>query len=312
MVTTRYQHKDTLFCRLFGSADRKGDALSLYNALAGTHYDDPAELEITTVEDTVYLGRKNDVSYLVGSDMLLVEHQSTHNPNMPLRGLHYLSALYAKLVVMRDLDVYGEDLLDLPTPRYVVLYFGTGNRPEVEEMKLSDSFASGPGALEVTATVLNCSKGMNRRIMESCKTLAEYARFVDIERANRKAGLKGREAVQATVEQCIEQGVLADYLTVHRTEVLDLLFTIEDEERAMRVHMQALEQKAIDKGLQKGMREGMREGLQKGKKEGVKEGLKEGLQKGKDEGRSSLATRLLELGVDESVVKQALEDTDQA
>lgn len=90
MNTVRRDYKSSLFCHLFGSPDRKKDALELYNALARTSYDDPDELEITTIGDMVYLGRKNDVSFLVGDEMVLLEHQTTHNPNMPMRGLLYL------------------------------------------------------------------------------------------------------------------------------------------------------------------------------------------------------------------------------
>ena len=94
-------YKDSLFCHLFGSDERKENALELYNALAGTSYSDPGSLELTTIEGAVFLGLKNDVSFLVGDEMVMLEHQSTHCPNMPLRGLQYFSRLYGKLVAER-------------------------------------------------------------------------------------------------------------------------------------------------------------------------------------------------------------------
>ena len=80
MCAVRRDYKDSLFCHLFGAEERKGNALQLYNALAGTDYGDPDDMEITTIGDAVFLGRKNDVSFLVGDEMGLWEHQSTHNP----------------------------------------------------------------------------------------------------------------------------------------------------------------------------------------------------------------------------------------
>ena len=145
MAFVKRDYKDSLFCHLFGDERRKGNALQLYNALAGTSYADPEDIELTTIGDAVFLGRKNDVSFLVGDDMVLWEHQSTHNPNMPLRGLHYFSRLYTKLVTLRELDLYGTRRLQLPTPRYVVFYFGAEDRPDVETMRGLPDRAQGGG-----------------------------------------------------------------------------------------------------------------------------------------------------------------------
>ena len=178
MGIVRRDYKDSLFCHLFGDESRKENALALYNALPGSSYDNPEELELTTVGDMVFLGRKNDVSFLVGDEMVLMEHQSTHNPNKPLRGLQYFSRLYDKLVEQKGLDLYGSRPLSLPTPRFVVLYFGEVKRPEREVMKLSSLFAAGPGDVEVTATVLDCNEGRNQGIMEACEALRGYSRLL--------------------------------------------------------------------------------------------------------------------------------------
>ena len=72
--TVNRKHKDRLFQRVF--ADKK-DLLDLYNAINGTDYTDPDELEITTLEDVIYMSMKNDMSFIVSSTLNLYEHQST-------------------------------------------------------------------------------------------------------------------------------------------------------------------------------------------------------------------------------------------
>ena len=92
-VTVNREHKDRLFKIIF---QEKSDLLCLYNAINGTTYDNPDDLTITTMEDVIYISMKNDVSFLVDCRMNLYEHQSTYNPNMPLRGMFYFSK-YSKL-----------------------------------------------------------------------------------------------------------------------------------------------------------------------------------------------------------------------
>ena len=286
MTAIKTTYKDSLFCHLFGSEDRKANALELYNALTETAHTDPDELELTTIGDVIFLGLKNDVSFLIDDEMVLWEHQSTHNPNMPLRGLHYFSRLYTKLVEQRRLDLYGTSILQLPTPRYVVFYFGERNRPEREVMRLSDSFTSGPGDLEVTATVLNCNEGRNRSIMEACETLRGYAHLVALERTNRRElHMLAQDAARAAVSQCIEDGFLVGYLTEHRAEVEDMLFTIQDEERAMQVHWEAVEREARERGMEQGMKQGMEQGMKQGMKQGMEDGITKGRKEGVAEGR---------------------------
>ena len=293
MSQIRYTYKDSLFRHLFGSEERKANALELYNALAGKCYDDPDELEITTIGDAVFLGRQNDVSFLISDEMVMIEHQSTHNPNMPLRGLLYFSQLYNKYIAARHLDIYGESLRRLPTPRYIVLYFGERELDDRMTMRLSDSFVAGPGDLEVRATVFNCNEGRNRAIMQACDALRGYSHLLALAREGEKAGLDTASAVRAAVGQCISESVLEDYLTEHRAEVEQMLFTIQDEERAMRVHEETIEREARERGMEAGLAEGRAQGLTEGRAEGRAKGHAEGRAEGLAEGRKeTLATSL--------------------
>ena len=108
-ATANRNYKDTVFRMLF--SDRK-NLLSLYNAVSGSHYDDPEKLEIVTLENAIYMGMKNDLAFIIGTDLFLYEHQSTYNPNMPLRDLFYISSEYQKLVDHKSL--YSSTLLKIP------------------------------------------------------------------------------------------------------------------------------------------------------------------------------------------------------
>lgn len=133
----RRNYKDSLFRMVFRE---KRALLSLYNAMNGTQYEDPDELVVTTIEDVLYMGCKNDISFLIKDVMNLYEHQSSVNPNMPLRGMIYISMLYQGYIEQNHLDIYSSTLLKLPTPKYIVFYNGTKDEPDRRELRLSDSF----------------------------------------------------------------------------------------------------------------------------------------------------------------------------
>ena len=105
-----------------------------------THNRQYKDLEVNTLENVLYLSMKNDVSFLVGGTMNLYEHQSTFNPNMPLRGVFYFSRVYEGYVADNNLMIYHEKRVRLPKPKYIVFYNGTKNQPDSMELKLSDCF----------------------------------------------------------------------------------------------------------------------------------------------------------------------------
>ena len=154
-ATPNRNYKDTVFRDLFGSPERKANALELYNALNGTDYDDPDALELTTLDDVIYLNVKNDVSFLLADEMVLWEHQSTPNPNMPLRGLLYIARLLSAYIDREHLDIYYAKPVQIPTPRYVVFYIGEKERPEREVLRFSDLCAGVDPDVEVTCEVVN-------------------------------------------------------------------------------------------------------------------------------------------------------------
>ena len=128
-------HKDRLFRMIFRE---KKDLLSLYNALNGTSYSNEDDLEINTLENAVYLTMKNDISFLLDMHVNLYEHQSTVNPNMPVRDLFYISKLYQQF--LKDTDIYSRRHIKLPTPHFVVWYNDTEKQPAKKIIRLSEQF----------------------------------------------------------------------------------------------------------------------------------------------------------------------------
>ena len=228
-VNTKY--KDRLFRLIF---HEKKELLELYNAVNESNYTNPDELEITTIEDVVYMGMKNDLSFIIGDEMNLYEHQSSVCPNLPLRGLFYFSSVYKSYIEPVKRKLYSTSQLEIPFPQYIVFYNGTEERPEREELKLSNLFIeNGKGkkpALECTALVLNVNYGHNKDLMERCKTLKEYAQFIAEIRRNLSYGMKAQEAVEEAVEKCIQNDILAGILRKNRGEIVDSILTEWDED----------------------------------------------------------------------------------
>ena len=266
------QYKDRLFCFLFGNEKYKKHALSLYNALNNVNYENEDELEIMTLKDVIYIRMRNDVAVMISGTLELWEHQSTVNPNMPIRGLMYFARLYERYIVTGHHNLYRNTLIMLPTPKYIVFYNGKEERPAVEKLRLSRAFcnADPSGDFEWTATVMNLNHGDNAKMLGKCELLQEYTGFVeDIRKYSKEMDEAG--AVDLAVTECIRQGgELAGILLEHRAEVVDMLLTEFDEEAFVR--------DIREEGRQEGIREGIREGRQEGMREGIREGMREGLQ----------------------------------
>ena len=161
------KYKDRVFRIIF--RDKK-ELPELYNVVNDSAYTNPDELTITTIEDVVYMGMKNDLSFIIGDVMNLYEHQSSYSPNLPLRGLFYFASLYRERIEDVKQKLYMNVPLHIPFPQYIVFYNGTKQEPERQELKLSDLFVKTgkevPPALECKAVVLNINFGHNRELME--------------------------------------------------------------------------------------------------------------------------------------------------
>lgn len=220
--------KDKLFINLFH--DRES-LLELYNALNGSDYDNPDLLEINTLSDVVYIGVKNDCSFIIGNYLNLYEHQSTINPNMPIRGLNYFATIYRTYIQKNRLDIYGSSPVKLPAPQYIIFYNGEKELPDKSELRLSDAFIGDNGCLECVATVININLGHNDDIMNNCKTLFQYAQFVAKVREFHSDGAYHAEAVNRAVEFCIDHDILRDFLIKNKSEVCYMFDTDYSEKK---------------------------------------------------------------------------------
>ncbi len=250
------QYKDRLFKLIF---KEKRDLLQLYNAMNDTDYDNPEDIEVNTLEDAVYMGMKNDISFLIMDVLNLYEHQSTFNPNLPLRGLFYFSDLYRKMVGNKH-DIYGSRLIKLPLPQFVVFYNGTKDEPERQILQLQDAFPAWnnqkPAALQCQAVVLNINLGYNSIILEKCKNLREYAQFIACVRTFLDKGLDIQNAIDDAVDECIANGILEELLRANREEVRSMLLTEYDEE----FHIKCEREIALEEGQKIGQKIGRKEG----------------------------------------------------
>ena len=254
-------YRDTLFRMLYRNKKR---LLSLFNAVNGTHYDNPDDLTITTLEGVLYLGMKNDVSCIIDMMMQLYEHQSTVNPNMPLRNLFYVSDLLQKYIYEEGLDIYSRKQIKIPTPKFVVFYNGDEEQPERKEIRLSNAFSANTGEtnMELVALQININKGQNEELKAACKTLQEYAEFTERAREHRKE-MELEDAIRTTIDECIRDGILKDFLLKNKAEVYHMCLYEFDVE----LHERVLREEEREEGRIEGRREGIREGRLEGQRE---------------------------------------------
>lgn len=272
-LTQNRKYKDKLFRFLF---QNKKDLLDLYNALNSTNYTNPEDLEIVTMEDIIFLKMKNDLSFIIANKLNLYEHQSTVNPNMPLRGLIYFALQYEGIASAGEESIYAPNCLRLPTPEYIVFYNGTNVLEDETELYLSDSFSDGRGSgcLECKCRVLNINRGHNNEILKHCRRLWEYSEFVSEVNTYLHQGASTKEAIQLAIDYCIKQNILKDILIKQKTEVLHMLLTEFDEKKYKRSLLRA--------GYERGEQEGYSKGQQEGRNQVLKILIQKKLQKGKN------------------------------
>lgn len=229
--------KDRLFRYLF-EKDREA-LLDLYNALNGTAYQDSSQLEIVTIESAVYVVMKNDLAYILAGTLSMYEHQSTYSPNLPVRFLIYLAQEYQTVIEKAEKSLYGNGQISLPTPQCIVFYNGLKEMPEERTLKLSDAFDNKEvrADVELTVRMLNINYGHNKQLMEKCRVLEQYSKFATVTRECMSEEKDMQTALSKAVDECIEKGVLKEFLLKNRAEVLGMLleeFDAEKYERTIR------------------------------------------------------------------------------
>jgi len=247
MENVNEKHKDTVFTFLFSNPALLRE---LYSAIEGVTLPPDIPIDINTLSDVLFRRQRNDISFLIDNRLIvLIEHQSTINDNMPLRFLMYIAKLYQEIICPED--KFKRRLEKIPKPEFIVLYNGTDPYPDYKELKLSDAFIKTDKIkidlpLELVAQVYNINKGRNQEILNKSRTLDNYSRFIDkIREYQKEYQQKYHEkdekkklldkSFRSAIKYCIKNNILRDFLRKHGSEVLNMLYAEYDPEVEMRV-----------------------------------------------------------------------------
>ena len=254
-------YKDTIFRMLYHD---KENLLSLYNAVNGRNYTNAEDLQIVTLKNAIYMGMKNDLAFIMDMNLYLYEHQSTYNPNIPLRNLFYIADEYQRLVVQKSL--YSTVIQKIPTPRFIVFYNGTKKVDDYNEFRLSSAYENPD--LELRVTMLNVNDGHNLELMEHCRTLKEYAKYVARVRKYVTQNIPLEEAVTRAVDECIEEGILAEFLMKNKAEVIKVSIYEYDKEFEEKKLRKAEYEAGVEAGIELGERSLLENQIRKKLKKG--------------------------------------------
>ena len=286
---TRRNYKDSVFVDLFAhDITTKENFISLYNALHGTNLDaTTTEIQPVMIEKVLYMKYYNDVAMLVdGKIVVMIEHQSTINENMPFRFLEYIARIYEKITNPKE--KFERKLMKLPVPEFYVFYNGKEDFPSESEMKLSDAFIKLDEnldynsdlkkhiekhnfPLEICVKVININVDKENPVLNRCEALKEYSEFMEQVRFNVENEIP--EALTVAIKQSIKQGFLSEYLSRKSTEVENMLLTEYDYDTDIAVQRQ----EAYEDGMEQGISQGIQQGSQQKAIETAKNMLKDNL-----------------------------------
>ena len=256
---TNREYKDSVFTTLFNTPEKM---LELYNAINKTAYTDRSKITVRTLTDVLYKAQKNDIAFTYDDKVvILIEHQSTINKNMPLRLLMYVARTYEEIVQLKP--IYHKAIIEIPTPEIIVLYNGKEDYPLETTLKLSDAFKQKQDnyCLNLDVKVININYDKENNLLSECLTLKQYSYFVDKIRKLIDSGYNRDEAIQKSVEDCVNKNILKDFLIKHGTEVCNMLYAEYDIEEALKVR----EKEGKEEGKLETKIEGVKKALIRGK-----------------------------------------------
>jgi predicted transposase/invertase (TIGR01784 family) len=259
------KYKDSVFSSLFGDPETLRE---LYGALEGVPLDAGIPITINTLTDVLYMDQYNDISFTIGNKLvILIEHQSTINPNIPLRLLLYIARVYEKIIDQgKKGNLYREKLIRIPRPEFIVLYNGPKPYPDKKILRLSDAFeeiegfkAEIPPELDLQVTVYNINEGHNEAILERSEKLKGYSTFMQKIRENKET-MPLEAAMKAAIEYCIEHSILSKFLLEHAPEVMNMLLSEWNWDDAKEVWQEEAREEGIGIGREEGIGIGREEG----------------------------------------------------
>jgi predicted transposase/invertase (TIGR01784 family) len=279
-MKTNRNYKASVFSLLFSDP---ATLRELYSAIENVTLPPNTAIEINTLSNVLYMEQYNDISFTIGNKIVvLIEHQSTINPNMPVRLLLYIARVYEKLIARKKL--YAETQILIPTPEFIVLYNGTTPMEnDVLTLRLSDCFMqfdgiSIPPELELIVKVYNINKGHNEEIVNKCTTLNGYSTFIaKVREYQSEQSMSLEDAMTAAIEYCVAHGILSTFLIENSSEVVNMLLTEWNWDDAKAVWQEEAMQRGIQKGIQTGIQTGIQKGIQTGMQRGIQKGRQQTL-----------------------------------
>ena len=246
MADYNARYRDSVFRSYFNEPVR---LLSLCNAVLGTQYINPDEMNINTLEGIFFDKQKNDISCTIGNHFLvLVEHQTAVNENMPFRCLSYVTELLNNLVKNKN-RLYYKGLIKFPKPKFFVFYNGDKNEPLQRKMRLSDAFDGDSTSIELVVTAFNINYGLPQPLLRHCRYLSDYSTLVGKVKEGIRLGLSRRDAIRRAVKFCLDNGIMGNYLVEHSEEVFNML--------ALEWNMDDALQARFDEGRDEGINAGI-------------------------------------------------------
>jgi len=277
-MSANTNYKDSVFSLLFSDPDVLRE---LYSTLEGVNLPPDVPITINTLQDALFKNRINDISFEIGGKMVvLIEHQSTVSSNLALRILFYITRIYEKIIINNN-NLYTTHLIRIPRPEFFVLYNGKSPFADEKTYKLSDAFENPESlgaiekespALELVVKVININQGKNEKIVQKCKTLAQYSAFIAKARELEKEYGDREKGLKQAVIYCRDNDILKEFLEKHGTEVLSMLFAEWNQEDALAVHYA----EGKEEGREEGLAEGIEKGMEKSQMEIAKNALAEG------------------------------------
>ena len=245
-------YKDSVFTALFSDPDLLRE---LYCALDGATLPKDAPVSINTLEKVLFMDLYNDISFKIdGKLIVLIEHQSTINPNMAVRLLIYITHVLEALIESKTL--YSTTPVKIPWPEFFVLYNGRDAYPDKTIMKLSDHFENpkelglvekSRPLLELEVKVLNINEGRNEHVVNRCRKLAEYSAFMAKARSFTDELGSKEEGIKTAIKFCVKHGILKEFLEKHSGEVLSMLLTEWNTEDCIAVRCEEIREAVEEK-----------------------------------------------------------------
>jgi hypothetical protein len=233
-------YKNSVFSLLFSDPNI---LRGLYAAIEGVEVAPDTPVSINTLTDVIFMDQINDLSFILDDRLIvLVEHQSTINPNMPLRLLMCIARVLEKIITLKK--IYAKKLVRIPWPEFIVLYNGTDKCPDQMTLKLSDAFMEAGELLgedgrlpnlELVVRVYNINPGHNEGMLKKCGELNGYSVFVDKVREYAQSISDEKLAFKEAINDCINHNILREFLELHASEVINMLLTEWKLEDALEV-----------------------------------------------------------------------------